>query len=98
EIGFAEPEESGLRIDQTRRYVLIALRDDGCLIVCVLPSSTDEHRNTPRICILQITADATSQAALKDDPLFRALQERSQARIEPIVRGQQVAHAEIERV
>src|SRR5271157_4507232 len=85
QVGLVEPEKFRLPSDQTSCDALLALRDDGMLIVRVLPAEAAEQRDGGVIGVLQITSNATADHSLQLDVLLGALQESTKAGVEPIV-------------
>ena len=68
---------------------------DGTLIVRVLPSEAAEQRDGGVVGVLQITSNATANRGLESDVLFGALQEATEAGVEPVIPTQEAETAEI---
>src|SRR5271157_6635384 len=98
QVGLVEPEKFRLPADQTSCDALLALRDDGMLIVRVLPAEAADQRDGGVIGVLQIASNATADHSLQLDVLLGALQETTEAGVEPIVPAQEAETAEIHLV
>src|SRR5208283_3008743 len=91
---FVEPEEFRLPGDQAGFDALRALRDRGMLIVRVLPAEAAEQRDGSVVGVLQITSNAAAECGLQLDVLLVALQESTEASVEPIVPAQEAQSVE----
>src|SRR5208337_4131967 len=98
QVGLVEPEKFRLPADQTGCDTLRALRDDGMLIVRVLPGEAAEQRDGGVVSVLQEAANAAAEHRLQSDVLLRALQEVTKTRVEPIVPAQETETTEIQLV